>query len=629
MKLDVSKRDQISTASEEMVISRNLVLTFIRDEAVEKYANYYTLSTFSITCNIKKIGPGFVIVNFYRFKNIDMEDFFIIKFQISIGCKYQTLVINSTDVKNIFDITISKSDCKEKSQLISIFQRLLSTMTSEKTLLYNKIALIINNSENENRSQLYENAVNFYNINQDNKNKSNHLFLKKRTTYFVPYEKKTIKINGNFLIATLAGDIKGFNMYIFLYAPTSKRRFVVTFPLTVIYKRFNAPDDLKTTSKSKSKKQERERSKKEEEQKLKSKQNEPPRLPLTNSKVVITRSNLKNESVFDTSQISGKLKNDSLSMSDIKKNEKKKTIKFAPQQNLEVSTYTTPNLVPGYSEIFKILETNENEFAESDDECESQGRALMDSFMQDKYKNKSYFGWLENIKLKKINKTLILSFENLEGIVREYVSMRVMDSQDILIETYLDSYLDHEEIFKPYYNIDLQRMQKAYFYITVSRCGMLSRKVDALNIWNFIKSQQLAANISIVYAKFLKDIVYRLEEILLQQISSNNLNYQKSDLSCFKHGNVDNSKIKQIRKSLFNRAKIYSNNENTYFVPQRSCIDDKGFVFKRKPIFSTVFTLRPKRIFTIFVEDYSKIKSKESCLSDLQFAKSSALRTAL
>lgn len=677
------KRDGISTASVEMALSKFLVLAFIRDEAVEKYANYFTLSTFSIPCNIQKIGPGFVIVNFYRFKNINEEDFFIIKFQISIGCKYQTIVINSTDVFDNFNIRITKDDCKEKSLLIRIFQKILATMTSERTLLYNKIALVIKAKGSQMRDTLFENSINFYDVGKSSI-EADHKFLKQRTIFFIPYEKKTIKIGGNFLIITLARDVNASNLFIFLYAPMSKRRFVVKYPLIILAQRF-----LETYK------------------------------PGTSAE-----------------------------FSDISKNFGLSRLYPADKKYLEPDIDTSACNVPLSNHILNLFRLCNSNLIES--KGFKTNLDLMRFIMSEYRNNGSYFHWLSNVELFKRNQSMILKFRNFEGIIREYISMRVVDQDDILIETCLDSYLDHNDFFKPYYSIDLQRMQKANFFVTITCSSKEIRRVHSINIWNFCYINQIeSSNESLkIFGKTLKDQVYKLESEIIQSLNLHKGKFKNKEkkrieavkLSAYKNGSVQNMRpnlrpvtvkntsieiavpryINRTKEHSFrltlpktdldNSMKLHdhlvgklgnedqermgpsrvflgdpaekertnfhhgsksfvddrSNNflvlpskfnlekkmrssqllnskeetednpekkqtiitknvslltgspKEVIFVPRICSLDSDGFVFKTKPIFSTVFTLRPKRTLTIFIEHFSKLISQKGGILNLQ-----------
>ena len=88
---------------------------------------------------------------------------------------------------------------KGKPKLIAIFECLLSKMVSEKTLLYNKIALVRPPQDAGGPPASFENAIDFYNLRPRDRCEAGSQFLKRRTVYYVPLEKKTFKFLSSFL----------------------------------------------------------------------------------------------------------------------------------------------------------------------------------------------------------------------------------------------------------------------------------------------------------------------------------------------------------------------------------------------------------------------------------------------
>lgn len=226
--------------------------------------------------------------------------------------------------------------------------------------------------------------------------------------------------------------------------------------------------------------------------------------------------------------------------------------------------------------------------------------------------------------LEKKNSVWLFKVGNLFGIVREYVSITMFESQQVLLETYIDGYLNQTDIFKPYAPMRVSDLRFFSFFISLTKSQRIIKKNDNINIYNFVKLTNFCSENRLdVNGRFFKDLVYLLEVKMLHKLSSTGISFHRINLNQFKH---------------FTIARLQQRQDDLQMGTPDNIDSSKGFVFKRSlnarhtytdqddfncqiiPIFSTVFTLVPRRIFSIYFNQKSCIISQNNHLFYLQHA---------
>ena len=216
---------------------------------------------------------------------------------------------------------------------------------------------------------------------------------------------------------------------------------------------------------------------------------------------------------------------------------------------------------------------------------------------------------------KKENSVWLFNLGNLAGIVREYISIRVFESQQILLETYIDGYLNQIDIFKPYAPAIINDLRHFSFFVNLTKPQRIIRKNDNINIYNFLRIANFCPeNQTEVNGNFFKNLVHLLEEKIFEKLSKSEISFHKINLSDFKESKSSDAKNEDEIKT----NKIQSRRQ---FLDKHTFIGEAKYNCQIVPIFSTVFTISPRRIFSIYFNQASNLKRRNHYSFDLQHAR--------
>lgn len=496
-------QNPIFDTQKSIKIDNSLILNFITDVGVNRFSKYFDLKNFSIVCNFKKSGKGFAIVKLYRLFNVDTNEFFVIRFQITIGSKFVTLVVTSADIRTHFGLSLDYKNCNKSIEMISLFQKILTGMEFIQTTLYQKIAMESVHEAAEHKLFWIQNTVDFYNLGSENSDKQRHRFLNQKAMYFQIIGKKVIRHNNNYIVLTLADDLFAKILFIFIYIPKSRRRFVVKFDKELLI-------------------------------------------------------NSLSEYVNDLTY----------------------------QMNI-TKNFRMQNKIQSIEELIIGMGRKKNGMKSQD--LQDWVHLLDQQLLWEKKENNA---WLFNL-------------GNLFGIVREYISIRIFEAHQILLETYIDGYLNQIDIFKPYAPAIINDLRHFSFFISLTKPQRIIKKNDNINIYNFLRITNFCSeNRTDVNGNFFKDLVHLLEEKLLKKISTSEISFHKINLSDFKQKSNENHD-QLLRKNGIGYDE--TNKNRRQLSVRHTYIGEEKCNCKIIPIFSTVFTINPRRIFSIYFNQVSLI----------------------
>lgn len=485
-------------------IDNSLILNFITDVGVERFNKYYNVDNYSIVCRFKKFEKGRSMVKLYRFFNSAKGQFFIMRFQVQFDSKLMTFVLTSADFKKFFGLKIDAIICSNKMEMIVMFQKVFMNIEFIQTTLYKKVVMESSHVGVEKRLLWIQNTVDFYNLSDKIQDEQNPHFLQEKVVHFQIIGKKVIKQNNNFIVLTIAEDLYAKTLFIFLYVPKSRRRFVVKFDKELLI------NSLSRTAQD-----------------------------LT------------------------------YQMNSTKKYSMKKKI-----DNIEklIINMCRKNNKPKVDDLSNWIE-------------------LFDEQVLWEKKDKNV--WL-------------FKFEGLHGIIREFISIRILDSQQILLETYIDGYLNQSDIFKPYSPIIINDLRYFSFFVHLTKPRHIIRKNDNINIYNFLRITNFCSeDQKNVNGKFFKDLVHLLEEKIFEKLVSSELSFHKVSFTEFKQKQSNDAQAITGKKHVKFEDE---NNDKKKLSFRHTYIGEENYNCKIIPIFSIVFTIKPRRIFSIYFNQTSFIK---------------------
>lgn len=519
----IAVQDQNDAPTQQPVtIDNSLIVKFITDVGTEQFEQFYNLKTFNIAFAIKRMSKGSAIIRVYRFKNWAVEEFFIVRFQISIASRLLSLVLTSEDLRTHFGFCIKSANCNQQLEMVSLFQRILAGTELIPTRLYRKLVMETSNSDSEHRLFWTQNSVDFYQLDSRPVVSARHKFLKNKAIYFQVIGKKIIKAKDQFIVLTLAEDLCGKVLYIFMYIPKSRRRFVVKFDKEVLISSLgDFVDQTKT----------------------------------------------KQQSKMDS----------------------KTTLKVQIAEELIIRMYTKRDR-PQLQDLERWT-------------------ALFDDNL---------------VWEKKENCVWLFSLCGLTGIIREYLSIKMIESQQVLFEIYLDGYLNQSDIFKPYSPIIASDLRHFAFLVTLTKPKRVIRRNENINVYNFLRISGFGgATAKEVNGRFFKDLVHLLGERTEERLAATEVSFHKVNLTDFKHRvPVNNGALPEDPRGA---AGAESARIRRQFSDRYTYIGQDSFNCQIIPIFSTVFTISPRRIFSIYFNQVSELNRRNNHILNIQPAAKAVL----
>lgn len=512
----VAVPEQIARLTQQPVVIDNaLIVKFITDVGTEQFEQFYNLQTFNIAFAIKRMSKGSAVIRIYRFKNWAVDEFFIVRFQITIASRLLSLVLTSEDLRTHFGFCIQSANCNQKLEMVSLFQRILAGTELIPTRLYRKLVMETSNSEADYRLFWTQNSVDFYRLDSRPAVSARHKFLQNKAIYFQVIGKKIIKTRDQFVVLTLAEDLCGKVLYIFMYVPKSRRRFVVKFDKEVLISSLgDFVDQTKT----------------------------------------------KQHNKMDS----------------------KTALKVQIAEELIIRMYTKRDR-PQLHDLDRWT-------------------ALFDDNL---------------VWEKKENCVWLFSLCGLTGIIREYLSIKMIESQEVLFEIYLDGYLNQSDIFKPYAPVIASDLRHFAFLVTLTKPRRVIRRNENINVYNFLRISGFGgATAKEVNGRFFKDLVHLLGERTEERLAATEVSFHKVNLADFKHKvPINNGALPEDPRGLDGAE---SARKRRQFSDRHTYVGQESFNCQIIPIFSTVFTISPRRIFSIYFNQVSGLNRRNNHLFNIQ-----------
>jgi hypothetical protein len=457
----------------------------------------------------------------YFYTSNQQKNFYIIKFEVFVQTKYEVIVMNSLDLRDVCSINITENESRDKLKLISVFHKILSRLNYKSTFLYKKLNLVFSHINNEKNKKVYKNLFE-RSLTENIEETIFKPFLYEKCEYFKSYVKKILKYNGKFIIITFAEDYHRKNLFIFLYIPSSQRRFIVKFRISA----------LEET------------------------------LP---------------ELYFDISKITKIFMKNS-----------QKRVRFTFKSTKEIE----PSINNKQEQLARLEQT-----------------ALRQQNSSSKPKI-NYLLWLQLAQLTFETNVWYLHFADLRGVAKEYISMKIINQENILIVIYLDMYMNQLDIFKPYYKINSWDLTNFSLEINISKVIHFFKQISFVNLEKVARSKLYTFESFKIFINgwILNQISWSFEDLIFERIQEKKMKYKETSFNDFKKIKArDQVKGIVLRNSIHKLQKHEPS--RTSFKINQQLIKNDNKILKRETIYSTVYSREPKRIFTIFLEVMSKLKS--------------------
>ena len=233
----------------------------------------------------------------------------------------------------------------------------------------------------------------------------------------------------------------------------------------------------------------------------------------------------------------------------------------------------------------------------------------------------NYLLWIELAQLYFINNKWFLSFNNLNGIAKEFISMEILNQEKILIEVYINNYLNQFQIMRAFKNIRFNEVEDFKLEITISKSGEFFKHAIPLSLKRVIenlkpKDQQEILRQAMINGYSFLVVGSHIKAEAIREIYHQELRYKEITMSSMKDTN--NILVSLFRKR-FTKRSLFGGDVSKEMKGSLPVQTIKQTIMARSVIFSTVLTLRPKRVFTIYIIVLSEIISQASRLFNLRF----------
>lgn len=233
----------------------------------------------------------------------------------------------------------------------------------------------------------------------------------------------------------------------------------------------------------------------------------------------------------------------------------------------------------------------------------------------------NYLLWIELAQLYFINNKWFLSFNNLNGIAKEFISMEILNQEKILIEVYINNYLNQFQIMQAFKNIRFNEVEDFKLEITISKSGEFFKHAIPLSLKRVIenlkpKDQQEILRQAMINGYSFLVVGSHIKAEAIREIYQQELRYKEITMSSMKDTN--NILVSLFRKR-FTKRSLFGGDVSKEMKGSLPVQTIKQTIMARSVIFSTVLTLRPKRVFTIYIIVLSEIISQASRLFNLRF----------